>query len=267
MNSEVDFQATPCAPIAINTSSPMPSGQVGSAYSVQLQASGCQTPFTWSLATGSQPVPPGLSLATNGLLSGTPTTNGASLLLVRATDSGHNSTTQSLALTITNAPLMITNNALANATQGVLYSAQLRTTGGQPPYSFAPAPGSAPLPPSLALATNGALSGIPNASGVFYFWVRVTDGAASKFDKLFSLTVNASTNNPGLKLTSASFVANGQFQFSFNTATGVNYTIQASSDLKTWISAATLSGSGGPLSFTDDTAAVGARYYRVKIGQ
>src|SRR5216684_3133799 len=39
---------------------------------VQLQASGGVPPYTWSLATGSGPLPPGMSLSSSGAISGTP---------------------------------------------------------------------------------------------------------------------------------------------------------------------------------------------------
>src|SRR5882762_9334485 len=42
---------------------------------VQLQASGGAPPYTWSVATGSGPLPPGMSLSSGGAISGTPPTN------------------------------------------------------------------------------------------------------------------------------------------------------------------------------------------------
>ncbi|HKP85896.1 MAG TPA: putative Ig domain-containing protein [Blastocatellia bacterium] len=46
----------------------------GVPYSQQLSASGGATPYTWSLTSGA--LPPGLSLSSAGLISGTPTTSG-----------------------------------------------------------------------------------------------------------------------------------------------------------------------------------------------
>ena len=63
------------------TTNPLPNGQVGSAYSLQIAALG--DPI-FSLFAGS--LPGGLNLATNGLLSGTPTVDGAFNFTVRATN-------------------------------------------------------------------------------------------------------------------------------------------------------------------------------------
>lgn len=59
--------------LAITTTSPLPAGVVGTAYSVQFAATGGTAPYTWSLASGSS-LPAGLTLSSTGLLSGTPTT-------------------------------------------------------------------------------------------------------------------------------------------------------------------------------------------------
>ncbi|MFZ2643453.1 MAG: hypothetical protein WA117_20850, partial [Verrucomicrobiia bacterium] len=57
-------------PPVITTSSPLPSGMVGMAYSQTLAVSGGATTYTWSLAAGS--LPSGLSLSSAGVISGTP---------------------------------------------------------------------------------------------------------------------------------------------------------------------------------------------------
>lgn len=54
----------------ITTPSPLPSGLVGSAYSLALAASGGAAPYTWSVVSNAPPA--GLMLSSDGLLSGTP---------------------------------------------------------------------------------------------------------------------------------------------------------------------------------------------------
>src|SRR6266853_1165116 len=83
------------------TTSSLPSGQVSSAYSTSLAASGGTTPYTWSLSSGS--LPAGLILVSSGQISGTPTTAGTSSFTVKITDSSSpaQSATAGLSLTIT----------------------------------------------------------------------------------------------------------------------------------------------------------------------
>ena len=65
----------------------LPDGTRNIPYSTNLVASGGQLPYTWQPAQGSSPLPPGLSLASNGLISGTPTVVGTNTFTVNLTDS------------------------------------------------------------------------------------------------------------------------------------------------------------------------------------
>ena len=69
------------------TTSSLPNGAAGQAYSATLSASGGTPPYTWSLAAN--PLPSGLSLsASTGVISGTPTTGANPIkITVKATDS------------------------------------------------------------------------------------------------------------------------------------------------------------------------------------
>lgn len=60
----------PAAPRIATATLPLPSGNTGIPYSLALQATGGVAPLTWSLLLGS--LPPGLSLGSDGLISGTP---------------------------------------------------------------------------------------------------------------------------------------------------------------------------------------------------
>src|ERR1035437_4557983 len=80
------------------TTSSLPAGTVGVAYSQALGASGGTPPYTWSVASGS--LPAGLSLAASGTISGTPGTAGSSSFTVRVTDSASASATAALSLAI-----------------------------------------------------------------------------------------------------------------------------------------------------------------------
>lgn len=79
--------ATPQAPFITTTS--LPDGKVGVAYSQALAATGT-TPITWTLESGS--LPAGLSLSSSGIISGTPTTAGTFTFTVKATNSAGSDT-------------------------------------------------------------------------------------------------------------------------------------------------------------------------------
>src|SRR4051794_5219290 len=78
--------------------STLPAGRVYRAYTAPLVASGGPGVTSWSLAGGS--LPAGLSLATNGTISGTPTSVGNATFTVRATDSGWTANVSTAALTL-----------------------------------------------------------------------------------------------------------------------------------------------------------------------
>jgi hypothetical protein len=103
-----DVSVTPTsAPLAITTAV-LPDGTNNQAYSQTLAASGGQTPYFWTNSAGT--LPQGITLATNGILSGTPVTNGTFNFTVRVTDALAATATQSLALKInardTNPPIL-----------------------------------------------------------------------------------------------------------------------------------------------------------------
>jgi hypothetical protein len=180
-----------------------------------------------------------------------------------------------LVLTVTpvasgSSPLQVTTTAIANGTQNAVYMAALGASGGQPPYTWSLMPGSASLPPDLSLGTNGIICGTPSGSGTTQFIVLVTDAASATASQLLSVTVNASAIPPVIHLTAPSRSANGRFQFAFNTASGVSYTVSYSTNLadSSWTSILSFVGSGGPFTVVDPSATGGdRRYYRVQTQQ
>ena len=86
-------------PLTITTTS-VPSGTVGTAYSAALTATGGTTPYRWSVASGQ--LPAGITLTSAGSLGGTPTTAQTANFAVQVEDSEGTPQTanQSFALTI-----------------------------------------------------------------------------------------------------------------------------------------------------------------------
>ncbi len=73
------------SPLTITTDSPLPDGEVGTAYSETLVATGGTASYLWALGGGE--LPTGLSLSTAGVLDGTPTAEEDKLFSVMVTDS------------------------------------------------------------------------------------------------------------------------------------------------------------------------------------
>src|SRR6185369_12921723 len=87
-------------PLVVGTSS-LPTGTTNAVYPSQtLTATGGTPGYTWSLASGSGPLPAGLTLAANGTISGTPTANGTANFTVQVQDSALRTATQALSITI-----------------------------------------------------------------------------------------------------------------------------------------------------------------------
>ena len=85
-------------------------------------------------------------------------------------------------------------------------------------------------------------------------------------------TYGSVTSNPAMLtvlpigITTPKRLANGQFQFSFDTAIGVNYAVQYSTNLFQWFPFVTLGGIGVPLTLIDPNAASSPQhFYRVSL--
>jgi len=86
-------------PLSVSTNS-LPSGQVGVAYGTTLVATGGTPPYSWSLTSGT--LPSGLSLASTGAITGTPTASASNVALTfKVTDSGVPAQSNSANLTLT----------------------------------------------------------------------------------------------------------------------------------------------------------------------
>ncbi len=145
------------APVAITTSS-LPGGVTGTAYSTTLAATGGVPPYTWSVAAGN--LPDGLTLAAStGVISGTPTEVGVTDLTIQVIDSQATpvEATADLNLTVTTATPTISVNptAVSIASPGGSGSATLSVSG----FSSNTISFSCSGLPSGAACTFGALSG------------------------------------------------------------------------------------------------------------
>jgi len=92
----------PGCPVITIAPATLTNGLVGQPYSQTLTASGGTAPYTFSLTAGT--LPPGLVLSMvggMGLISGTPTTNGANTFTIRVTDAANCPADRTYTMTIT----------------------------------------------------------------------------------------------------------------------------------------------------------------------
>ncbi len=150
-----------------------------------MSATGGTGGYTWSVSTGS--LPAGLSLATTGTISGTPTAPGTASFTVQVTDSANTSTTKPLSIAVAPAALNITTSSLPGGTVGASYSQGLSATGGTGGYTWSVSTGS--LPAGLSLSATGTIGGTPTAPGTASFTVKVTDSANTSTTKPLSIAV------------------------------------------------------------------------------
>jgi hypothetical protein len=166
------------------TSAAPPAGQVNSAYSHSFTATGVPTP-TFSLQSGST-LPPGLSLSSTGVLSGTPTANGSFSFTVVASNGFLPNATQQVTLVIGKPPT-ITSTAPPTGQVNSAYSHTFSATGVPTP-TFSLQSGST-LPPGLSLSSTGVLSGTPTATGTFSFTVVASNGSTPNVTQQVTLII------------------------------------------------------------------------------
>ncbi len=170
------------------TTSTLFSGAVDVPYSQTLAATEGLGPYTWALDSGS--LPAGLTLASDGTISGTPTALGSSTFTVRVNDDLDQTATKELSIEVTPLPLpYVTTTSLPVGIVGDQYSKALAAANGSPPYAWTLDSGS--LPAGLTLGPDGTITGTPTAPGSSTFTVRVTDGLTQTDTQELSITVVA----------------------------------------------------------------------------
>src|SRR5215467_6309308 len=207
----------------------LPSGVAGSSYSAVLSASGGTSPYSWALSSGA--LPSGLTLASNGTISGTLATSAQSgSFTVKVTDSSSptQSTSGSLSISITSASsaLAVATTSLPSGIVGSAYSSALNASGGTPPYSWVVSSGS--LPAGLTLTSNGTISGTPTASAPSSFTVKVTDSSSpvQSASALLAISISSAvTATPGATATQyvLPYTATGSSQCVVEVSTSPTY--------------------------------------------
>ncbi len=174
-------------PLAISTTSPLPSVEKGTAYTAILKAEGGNPDaYDWSMIEQCCE----LTLSVNGVLSGTPPDEGSYAILVSVTD-GNRTVESSLVLEISAdpAPLAITSDVLKTGTVGVPYADILQASGGEGTYTWGPV--GITKVKGLSLSDLGVLSGKPETLGSFALSYTVTDGEGTQASSVGIISIFA----------------------------------------------------------------------------
>ena len=183
--------------ISITTTS-LPAGEIGAAYTFKLSGNGGTGTYAWSVSAGA--LPAGLSLSSRGIISGTPSAAGSQAVTVELSDTDDDTATAAFTLSIAAAPT-ISSAPLPAATVGESYSVQLAAASGTPPYNWTVMSG--PLPLGLVLLSDGLLSGIPSALGTTVTTIQISDGFGLRASAAFTIVVQESSGPPAEYLTVA----------------------------------------------------------------
>ena len=169
----------------------------GTAYAEKFMAVGGTSPYTFTISPTSLagPVlPTGLSLSSDGLISGTATSTGSYSFLLKAVDSANHSFARTYTLNVTSpSGLLITGNNPPDNWVGGNRSL-VASTNGSSTYNWSIVGGS--LPPGVSLLSSGTLSGAPTVAGTYTFSVRAVDANNSAISADRTVTYRVSPIQP-----------------------------------------------------------------------
>jgi hypothetical protein len=170
-----------------------PQGLVGKAYSGKLRATGGVAPYRWStqlLGIG------GLTLATDGTISGTPTVPGTFIPNFTVTDSMGASVTAGVEIDIVATLTFATSSALPDQNLALPVYTYISANGGEQPYTYSLLLGST-MPPGLTFTNTGGIGliqGTPTTPGTYSFTVQVTDSFSPPQNISQTFTINVLNN-------------------------------------------------------------------------
>ena len=180
------------APRLVVVTPSLPDANLNQAYTAPALTASGDTVNSWSLASGT--LPPGLTLAANGVIAGTPTQSGTFNFSVQANGNG-TSDTRGLSIFVL-APLELqtlvgkkppTTGLTAKTTVNAQLATGVKAVGGRAPYTFA---ADGVLPPGITLdPATGALTGAGTTAGRYTSTISVTDATGAKLSVPWSFTI------------------------------------------------------------------------------
>lgn len=190
----IDINAAGCPTITLSPET-IPAATAGTPYGpVTITASGGTAPYTFAVSAGA--LPPGLTLSSDGVISGTPTQSGSFTVTITATDAAGCQGSRIYSAVVNCPVITIAPATLPGGAPGLPYSQTLTASGGTAPYAFALVSGS--LPPGLTLSADGTVSGTPTTVGSSTFTVQATDAAGCEAVRTYTLAISMATSIPAL---------------------------------------------------------------------
>ncbi|MGC4050994.1 MAG: Ig domain-containing protein [Paludibaculum sp.] len=182
------------SPLSIVTTTPLPTANVGVAYSQTLTASGGNGSRTWAATAQTCTW---ADLSSGGVVAGTPTAAGSCSITAQVTDlTGSASRTFSITISSGAAPLSISTSTMPGATVGVAYASTLAAAGGSGSKLWDFVSNGCDW---LSISAAGMLSGSPTEPGTCPFTARVTDSTAT-VTKDFTITIAAAPSGVSLSV-------------------------------------------------------------------
>lgn len=184
--------APPPVPAVMVTTASLPDANINQPYTAPALAASGAAVSSWTLAGGA--LPTGLTLAANGVISGTPTQSGLFTVTVQA-NAGGGSGSKQLTLFVL-APLEL--QTLVNRTPpergltakklvGANLTTGVKAVGGRPPYTFST---EGTVPPGLTLdPATGRITGAGTTAGRYPFTVTVTDATGATASVEWNVTI------------------------------------------------------------------------------
>jgi len=166
----------------------LPDWTFGGDYSVLLEAVGGIGTLTWSDKNGDLPGT-GLTLSTDGLLSGTPLDTGVISFTALVTDESKQTDEIPFSFTI-NPALEVTTTSIPDWTAGNPYMQMLVCNGGTGEIVWTDKNNDL-SGTGLSLSSQGLLSGTPTTPGLIEFTAEITDDGGGSDEQPLSFTVNA----------------------------------------------------------------------------
>ncbi len=177
-------------------------GKVGTAASLQVQASDSASGQTLSYSASG--LPAGLSInSSTGLISGTPTTAGTSSVTVTATDttgaSGSASFSWMISSSGTSNTVTVTNPGSQSGTVGTAASVQVQASDSASGQTLTYSASGLPAGLSISSST-GLISGTPTTAGTSSVTVTATDTTGASGSASFTWTISSSGTSSSCKV-------------------------------------------------------------------